>query len=200
MNRNFVFIISLIVIISISGCIMEGNNIANGKFAVIQMKSFGEIKIEFSDKAPITVENFVMLAEAGKFDGTQFHRIINDFMIQGGDFTKGDGTGGHAARYHEGFGNPDIPETWLIPDEFHDDLKNEYGAISMANKGPNTGGSQFFIIDKKDGTPWLDGKHAVFGKVVSGMDIIEKISEVDTDSSDKPFRAVIIEKVTITDK
>jgi cyclophilin family peptidyl-prolyl cis-trans isomerase len=161
----------------------------------------GNIKIElYKDKAPVTSQNFIDLAKAGKYNNVPFHRIINDFMIQGGDFTNKNGTGGQAAKYHEGLGDPEDESTWVIPDEFGEGLKNEYGSISMANAGPNTGGSQFFIIDAKEGTPWLDGKHAVFGKVIEGIDIVESISEVSTDSMDKPVSPVIMKKVTIKEE
>lgn len=161
-------------------------------------KITGTIKIElYKDKAPITAENFIDLVKAGKYDGAPFHRVIDDFMIQGGDFTNKNGTGGHAAKYHEGYGDPEEESTWVIPDEFEKSLTNEYGAISMANAGPDTGGSQFFIIDAKEGTPWLDGKHAVFGKVVEGMDIVEEISETPTDSMDRPASDVVMKKVSI---
>lgn len=161
----------------------------------------GTIKIElYSDKAPVTSQNFMDLAKAGKYDGAPFHRVIDDFMIQGGDFTNKNGTGGHAAQYHEGYGDPEDESTWVIPDEFDSSLKNEYGAISMANAGPDTGGSQFFIIDAKEGTPWLDGKHAVFGKVIEGMDIVEEISATPTDSMDKPISDIFMKKVRIEEQ
>ncbi len=164
-------------------------------------KIAGTIKLElYKDKAPVTSQNFIDLARAGKYNSAPFHRIINDFMIQGGDFTNKNGTGGHAAKYHESYGDPNDESTWVIPDEFDESLINEYGSISMANAGPNTGGSQFFIIDAKEGTPWLDGKHAVFGKVIEGMDVVEAISETPTNSNDKPVNDVIIKKVTIEEK
>lgn len=161
----------------------------------------GTIKIElYKNKVSVTAQNFIDLAKAGKYDGAPFHRVIDDFMIQGGDFTNKNGTGGHAAQYHEGYGDPKDETTWVIPDEFDDSLKNEYGVISMANAGPNTGGSQFFIIDAKEGAPWLDGKHAVFGKVIEGMEVVEKISETPTDSMDKPVSDIIMKKVSIEEK
>ena len=176
------------------------NNIEENKMETTKevSKITGTIKIElYKDKAPITAENFIDLVKAGKYDGAPFHRVIDDFMIQGGDFTNKNGTGGHAAKYHEGYGDPEEESTWVIPDEFEKSLTNEYGAISMANAGPDTGGSQFFIIDAKEGTPWLDGKHAVFGKVVEGMDIVEEISETPTDSMDRPASDVVMKKVSI---
>ena len=141
----------------------------------------GTFEIElFEDKAPITVKNFIDLAEKGFYDGLIFHRVIDGFMIQGGD-PNGMGTGGPG---------------YTIPDEFHKDLKHDSeGVLSMANAGPNTGGSQFFIT--LAATPWLDGHHSVFGKVVKGMDVVREIGKVDTDFQDKPLAKVVMEKVTI---
>jgi len=167
--------------------------------------SMGTIVLEmYEDKVPITAGNFIDHAESGYYDGVIFHRVINDFMIQGGD-PLGTGTGGHAAEYHEGYGNPDIPDTWVIPDEFHEDLSNIRGTISMANRGENTGGSQFFI-NVKDNS-YLDynkeplaNKHAVFGVVIEGMDIVDDIVSLDpddTDSSNKPYDDVVINTIMI---
>ena len=134
----------------------------------------------FEDRAPKTTANFVELAEKGFYDGVVFHRIIPDFMIQGGDPT---GTGRGGPGYH-------------IPDEFHPELKHDgKGILSMANAGPNTGGSQFFITLAE--TSWLDRKHAVFGKVVDGMDVVEKIGKVKTGAGDRPVEEVRMEKVTV---
>ena len=156
------------------------------------------IKIElYTDKAPITTKNFIDLANAGKYDNVTFHRIIADFMIQGGDFTNGDGTGGHAAEYHNGLGNPNDEDSWMIPDEFHSDLKHDQYVISMANAGPNTGGSQFFIVTKEGGTDWLDNKHAVFGMVVDGMEYVDALGIAPTDSGDRPIDPATILNVTI---
>ncbi len=142
--------------------------------------SKGNFRIElFEDKAPLTTKNFITLVNKGFYNGLIFHRIIDDFMIQGGD-PKGNGTGGPG---------------YTIPDEFHRDLKHNEGVISMANAGPNTGGSQFFITLKA--TPWLDNKHAVFGKVVEGMDIVRAIGKVKTGAQDKPVEDVVIKKITI---
>lgn len=193
---------------NLSGEVIDGTESVNNNLKEKTMDTkkeestiTGTIKIElYKDKAPITAGNFIDLAKAGKYNNTPFHRIINDFMIQGGDFTNKNGTGGHAAEYYEGLGDPEDEVTWVIPDEFNENLKNEYGAISMANAGPNTGGSQFFIIDAKEGTPWLDGKHAVFGKVIEGMDVVEAISETPTDSMDRPVSDVIMKKVSIEEK
>lgn len=142
--------------------------------------SKGNFRIElFEDKAPQTTKNFITLANKGFYDGLIFHRVIDNFMIQGGD-PKGNGTGGPGYR---------------IPDEFHRDLKHAEGVISMANAGPNTGGSQFFIT--LTATPWLDNKHAVFGKVIEGMNVVHAIGKVKTGSQDKPVENVVINKITI---
>lgn len=158
--------------------------------------TMGTIVVElFEDKVPITARNFIALAYQGYYDGVIFHRVISEFMIQGGDPT-GTGMGGHAAEYHEGYGDPDDPETWVIPDEFHEDLKHDLGGkLSMANSGPNTGGSQFFITVNR--TQWLDNKHAIFGMVIMGIGTLQKISEVETDTSDKPLTDVVINSITI---
>ena len=142
--------------------------------------SKGNFRIElFEDKAPLTTKNFINLVNKGFYNGLIFHRVIDDFMIQGGD-PKGNGTGGPG---------------YTIPDEFHPDLKHAEGVISMANAGPNTGGSQFFITLKA--TPWLDNKHAVFGKVIEGMDVVHAIGKVKTGAQDKPVEDVVIKKITI---
>ena len=155
----------------------------------------GTIVLElFEDKVPITAGNFIDHSKAGYYDGVIFHRVISDFMIQGGD-PSGTGGGGHAAKYHEGHGDPDDSNTWKIPDEFHDDLKHDSaGILSMANSGPNTGGSQFFITVKE--TPWLDGAHAVFGKVIEGLDVVIEISELETEN-DRPLENVKINSIII---
>lgn len=143
--------------------------------------SKGVFKIElFEDKVPGTAQNFISLAEKKYYDGLIFHRVIPDFMIQGGD-PAGNGTGGPG---------------YQIPDEFHPDLKHdEAGVLSMANAGPNTGGSQFFIT--LVATPWLDNRHAVFGKVVEGLDVVKSIGVVKTGRGDKPVEDVVMEKITI---
>ena len=143
--------------------------------------SQGEFGIElFEDKAPATTGNFIKLVEQGFYSGLIFHRVIDGFMIQGGC---PDGTGRGGPGY-------------TIPDEFHPALTHESaGILSMANAGPNTGGSQFFIT--LAATDWLDGKHAVFGKVTSGMDIVKKIGSAPTAAGDRPATDVSIETVTI---
>ena len=143
--------------------------------------SMGTFKVElFEDKAPRTAQNFISLVNKGFYNGLIFHRVIDGFMIQGGD-PKGNGTGGPG---------------YVIPDEFHKDLKHTgAGILSMANAGPNSGGSQFFIT--LDATPWLDGKHAIFGKVVEGLDVVKAIGKVKTGAQDRPQTDVVMKKVTI---
>jgi len=141
----------------------------------------GDFRIElFEDRAPRTTKNFIDLAERGFYDGVIFHRVIDGFMIQGGDPT-GTGRGGPG---------------YTIPDEFGPGLRHDdAGVLSMANAGPNTGGSQFFITLAP--TPWLDGRHAVFGKVIEGMDVVRKIGSTPTGPGDRPVEDVVMERVTI---
>ncbi len=140
----------------------------------------GPISIElFPGEAPKTVENFTKLARDGFYDGVIFHRVIPDFMIQGGDPT-GKGTGGPG---------------YTFEDELNEH-KVERGALAMANAGPNTNGSQFFIVTA-DACPWLDGKHTVFGRVTNGMDVVDTISELPRDARDKPHEAAVIERVEL---
>jgi cyclophilin family peptidyl-prolyl cis-trans isomerase len=141
----------------------------------------GTIELElFDDDAPKTVENFKKLAGDGFYDGVIFHRVIPDFMIQGGDPT-GTGRGGPGYQFE---------------DEFNEHVV-ERGALAMANAGPNTNGSQFFIVTA-EACPWLDGKHTVFGKVTSGMDVVDAISNADTDAGEKPRDEVRIESLSVS--
>ena len=170
----------------------------------------GDIKIQlFPEQAPMTVENFVRLAKKGYYAGTIFHRVISDFMIQGGD-PEGNGTGGTSI-----WGHP-------FEEEFTRDLFNLLGALSMANSGPNANGSQFFIVQNKNmpkryikqmepagypkeiihaykqgGTPWLDGRHTVFGQVIDGMDVVDEIAKVKKNKMDKPLEDVVINNIEI---
>ena len=170
----------------------------------------GDIKIQlFLEQAPMTVENFVRLAQKGYYDKTIFHRVISDFMIQGGD-PEGNGTGGTSIWDHP------------FEDEFSQELFNLRGALSMANSGPNTNGSQFFIVQNKNmpkryikqmepagypkeiihaykqgGTPWLDGRHTVFGQVIDGMEVVDEIAKVKKDKMDKPLEDVVINTIDI---
>jgi len=142
----------------------------------------GTIELElFEDDAPKTVENFRKLAGEGFYDGVVFHRVIPDFMIQGGDPT-GTGMGGPG---------------YTFEDEFNDH-KIERGALAMANAGPNTNGSQFFIVTTQ-AAPWLDGKHTVFGKVTGGMEAVDSIEKSDTDANDKPRQPAVIERVELAE-
>ncbi|MFC6201875.1 peptidylprolyl isomerase [Lactiplantibacillus nangangensis] len=182
-----------------------------GPKATIQT-NYGDIKVQlFPKQAPKSVENFVGLAKKGYYDGIIFHRVIPDFMIQGGDPT-GTGMGGESL-----WGNQ-------FEDEFSPEVFNLRGALSMANAGPNTNGSQFFIVQKSEldagmadqmtkagypeevvtaygngGTPWLDFRHTVFGAVSDGMDIVDKIAAVATGAQDKPVKDVVIETITISE-
>lgn len=183
----------------------------NGPRAMIHT-SMGDVEVQlFPEQAPKAVENFVTLAKQQYYDEVIFHRVISDFMIQGGDPT-GTGMGGDSI-----WGEP-------FEDEFSKELYNLRGALSMANSGPNTNGSQFFIVQnqhmsaqlteqmteakfpeeivkayQKGGTPWLDFRHTVFGQVVSGMDVVDKMAAVKTDAADKPLEDIVIESITITD-
>jgi cyclophilin family peptidyl-prolyl cis-trans isomerase len=142
--------------------------------------SEGAIEVElYPDAAPKTVENFEKLARDGFYEGVIFHRVIPDFMIQGGDPT-GTGMGGPGYEFE---------------DEFNDH-RVVRGALAMANAGPNTNGSQFFIVTA-EATPWLDGKHTVFGQVTSGMDVVDRISQTERDANDRPRKPVTIERVEL---
>ena len=147
---------------------------------VLMDTTLGQIEIElFQDKAPKTAGNFRTLVDKGFYNGLLFHRVIDGFMIQGG-CPKGTGTGGPG---------------YQIPDEFGPGLKHDVpGMLSMANAGPNTGGSQFFIT--LAATSWLDGKHAIFGKVVRGMDIVQKIGKTPVDGNDRPRTPVKVVKLS----
>jgi cyclophilin family peptidyl-prolyl cis-trans isomerase len=140
----------------------------------------GAIELElFDEDAPKTVENFRKLAADGFYDGVSFHRVIRDFMIQGGDPT-GTGSGGPG---------------YTFEDEFNEH-KIERGALAMANAGPNTNGSQFFIVTT-DAAPWLDGKHTVFGRVTAGMEAVDSIEGTDTNAADKPVADAVIERIEL---
>jgi len=141
----------------------------------------GNFKIElYGDKAPITTGNFIKLVDEGFYNGLIFHRVIPNFMVQCG-CPHGTGRGGPG---------------YTIRDEFHPDLKHDSkGILSMANAGPNTGGSQFFITVAP--TPWLDGKHSIFGKVIEGMEVVDSISKVKKDRNDKPLQNVVVNSIKI---
>jgi cyclophilin family peptidyl-prolyl cis-trans isomerase len=140
----------------------------------------GAVELElFRDEAPKTVDNFVSLARDGFYDGVVFHRVIPDVMIQGGDPT-GTGTGGPGYQFED------------EPNEH----KVVRGALAMANAGPNTNGSQFFLVTAQ-ACPWLDGKHTVFGRVTSGMDVVDRISQLARDARDRPREDAVIERVQL---
>lgn len=163
-------------------------NLAENEIVVADVNTnMGKIEIQlFPDKATKAVQNFVGLSSMGYYDGVVFHRVIDGFMIQGGDPTA---TGAGGQSFWGG----------SFEDEFSDDLKhNAAGILSMANAGPNTNGSQFFITLVP--TPWLDGKHTIFGKVISGMDVVQAIGKVKTGRADKPIDDVVIESVKIEKK
>lgn len=244
MKKTNILLIILITLLSLSliGCQKESNNEDNSKkivaepfeggkdlnleqfkkpevgeeIAVIKT-NYGDIKVRlFPEVAPKAVENFKTHAKEGYYDGVSFHRVIKDFMIQGGD-PQGTGRGGESI-----WGRP-------FEDEFHPDYHNFTGSLSMANAGPGTNGSQFFIVQcptvdegliqqmemageksgfsdeiikgykEIGGTPWLDFKHTVFGQVFEGMNIVETIASVEVDRNDKPLESVIMEKIEIVE-
>jgi cyclophilin family peptidyl-prolyl cis-trans isomerase len=144
--------------------------------------SEGAIEVElYPDDAPKTVDNFEKLSREGFYEGVVFHRVIPDFMIQGGDPT-GTGMGGPGYEFE---------------DEFNDH-RVARGAVAMAKAGPNTNGSQFFIVTA-EASPWLDGKHTVFGQVTSGMDVVDRISQTERDANDRPRKPVTIDRVELGD-
>jgi cyclophilin family peptidyl-prolyl cis-trans isomerase len=153
--------------------------------------NFGDIEVKFyNDKSPITVTNFLKLSQSGFYDGTKFHRVIPDFMIQGGDPNSKDDDWSN-----DGMGGPGY--------QFNDepnDQKIVYGSLAMANSGPNTNGSQFFIVTKTDGASWLDGSYNNFGYVVKGMDVALKIVDLPRNSQDHPTTDAIIKSVTLVKK
>jgi peptidyl-prolyl cis-trans isomerase B (cyclophilin B) len=186
-------------------------DVSDNERLVEMVTTMGSIKIKlFPEYAPKAVENFVKHSEEGYYEGLIFHRVIKDFMIQGGD-PNGNGTGGESI-----YGSP-------FEDEFSNNLYNIRGALSMANSGANTNGSQFFIVqktsldsamkaemekagypkeiveayDENGGTPWLDHRHTVFGQVVEGMDIVDKIADTPVGAQDKPKKDVIIKEIKV---
>jgi len=160
------------------------SEVEDSMLVAVMKTNMGTVEIElFEKQTPKTVENFSGLAKKGYYNGVIFHRVIPNFMIQGGDPT-GTGRGGESLWGKK------------FNDEFVSELKHsEPGVLSMANAGPNTNGSQFFITVIP--TPWLDGKHTIFGKVITGMDVVYSISKVQTGAMDKPVKDVIIEEVNL---
>jgi len=162
----------VILVLAISGCLSP--MVEESASKVLLKTSMGDITIQLYDDMPITTGNFKSLVEKGFYDGVIFHRVIDGFMIQGGD-PEGTGMGGPG---------------YTIADEFTDHNRNDRGTISMANAGPNTGGSQFFInlVDNS----FLDSKHPAFGKVITGMDVVDAIGKVKKDANDRPLTEVKI--------
>ena len=233
MKKAYLLLIPLFALVVLSGCAKETppvntdeSNVFDGKLLkgaheVILHTSMGDITLKLdASSAPKTVTNFIALAKTGYYDGLTFHRVIPDFMIQGGD-PNGNGTGGesvfgvtfedeiNADSYGlqkknlsdavEGDLPPELKDAsvkeylTLQGYRFNDKLKSlpmKRGAIAMANRGPNTNGSQFFIIQKKDGTAWLEGKHTVFGNVTEGMDIVDAIANAEKHPNDMPVEAI----------
>ncbi|MGA1866816.1 MAG: peptidylprolyl isomerase [Thermoplasmatota archaeon] len=168
-----------------NGIFLDEETVVYGKpYAILDIERFGSIKIELNEeKAPITVANFVKLCNQGFYNGLTFHRVIPDFMIQGGD-PSGDGTGGPG---------------YTLESEADNGLLHDRGAIAMAKKGTDVrmSGSQFFIVQASSGAHHLDGEHTVFGNVVSGMEVVDSIAETATDANDAPISPVIIAKAYI---
>ena len=175
-TKHIIFLTAIFILV----LLIIGFNTMTGKTTKVKLETNeGNITIELDSKMPITAGNFEKLVENGFYDGVIFHRIIPGFMIQGGDPT---GTGMGGPGYN-------------IKDEFTTNNKNNRGTIAMANAGPNTGGSQFFInlVDNN----FLDDKHPVFGKVIAGMDVVDKIGAMANDSQDKPLKTIKIIKASI---
>lgn len=218
MNKTLAFFLALLMTtVSLAGCMggtsdEDENNdsipISHQYSDVVMKVSHDGVVYEFTiqlnhSAAPMHAENFVAHVEAGNYDGTIFHRIIDDFMIQGGDYTNGDGTGGQASIFY-GYCNGQSaeesscdPSQWTVPDEAENGLNHLPCTISMAKtSAPNTGGSQFFIIPEDSTPTWLDGVHTVFGSITSGCGDITTISNVETGSGDKPTIDVMIVSAT----
>ena len=185
MKKLLIICLMLVCALGITACGQEKQEQAPKEepATAVFNTSMGDFEVKLAtDYAPETSKNFITLAEKGFYNGLVFHRVIDNFMIQGGD-PAGNGTGGPG---------------YTIKDEFSSKLLHDGpGVISMANRGPNTGGSQFFITLRE--TKWLDGKHAVFGKVTKGMDVVDEIASVQTDYADKPLTPQVMKSVTIVD-
>lgn len=159
-----------------------------GETVAILHTNMGDIKMRFLDEiAPLATNSFIALAEAGRYDNTIFHRVISSFMIQGGDYTNFNGTGGASAYGTE------------FPNEVSEYASNIRGSVAMANAGPDTNGSQFYINQCPSDNTYLDGGYTVFGWVYDGMDVVDAIAAVATDYSDKPLEDVVLEYVEVTE-
>lgn len=187
MNKTIIVAVLLIGVLFFVGAKMTGNMIKNSSQRVLLQTTEGDIVIELADNMPITTGNFLKLVNGGFYDGTIFHRVIENFMIQGGD-PQGNGVGGPG---------------YTIEDEFVEGSSNVRGTISMANTGrPNSGGSQFFIniadnIFLDWDKPPATSRHPAFGKIVKGMDVVDRISKMPTDDNDKPLKEVKIIKAEV---
>lgn len=179
-KKTSIYIALFVILVLIGAFYFMTSGDKSGATRVLLETSKGNFVIELREDMSVTAGNFEKLVNEGFYDGLVFHRVINGFMIQSGD-PNGDGTGGPG---------------YEIPDEFVGEQKNNRGTIAMANAGPNTGGSQFFInlVDNN----FLDGRHPVFGEVVEGMDVVDEIAKVQTDASDKPLEEVGIIKASIS--
>lgn len=181
-KKHLAFVILAVIVVGVLGYNMVNDSNGNSNMGnIVKLEtSKGHVIIELRDDMPITTGNFISLVEKGIYDGVIFHRVIDGFMIQGGDPT---GTG---------MGDPSIPN---IRDEFTNTNRNVRGSIAMANAGPNTGSSQFFInlVDNS----FLDTKHPAFGKVTEGMDVVDSIAKVPKGPNDKPLEDVIIVKASV---
>lgn len=191
MKRIIAVLLGIVLVLSFAGCSKDSDGAdsaikSDNPVATVKVKDYGTIKVElYYDKAPNTVLNFISLANSGFYDGLIFHRIIENFMIQGGD-PDGVGTGGPG---------------YVIKGEFalngvNNDVSHVRGVISMArSKAYDSAGSQFFICHAD--SPHLDAQYAAFGMVIEGMDVVDKIAVVETDSSDKPVKDVVIESIVV---
>lgn len=184
-RRMIMLVVIVLVVSSLAAIYYFGNQSSSGPSSepnkVLLRTTMGDITIQLYDDMPITTGNFKNLVKNGVYDGPIFHRVIDGFMIQGGDPT---GTG---------YGDPDIP---TIPDEFTDHNRNDRGTVAMANTGqPHTGSSQFFINLVNNN--YLDSKHPVFGQVIAGMDVVDAIGKVSTDDNDRPLQDVRIIKAEL---
>lgn len=180
----YTFFAVLFIIVAIGGMwfFSRPDKLSKNMEQVVMKTNFGDITFELFDKdAPETVNNFLKLSKQGFYNGTKFHRVIKDFMIQGGDPNSKDND-----FANDGMGGPGY--------SFKDEINSHklvFGALAMANSGPNTNGSQFFIVTAKE-TPWLDGKHTVFGRVLQGMDAVQKIENLKTNEQNHPLEDAIV--------